>query len=94
MYKIEHIEAAAYFLENYALGTCDSEQDIINSFIQVMPEVSAELNFDENDEICDLLADQEVIEKADVIRCVGCWWFVRASECEEVDGEIVCEDCQ
>ena len=50
-------------------------------------------NFDENDEICDLLNSQEVIEKADVIRCVGCWWFVRYSECADVDGELLCEDC-
>lgn len=93
MYKQEHIEAAANFLENCALGTCTSEQDIINTFIEVAPRLAAEYNFNENDEICDLLNSLEVIEKADVIRCVGCWWFVRYSECIEVAGELYCGDC-
>ena len=93
MYKQSHIEAAAYFLEQHALGTCMSDSELINTFIESMPELAAELNFDENDEICDLLNSQEVIEKSDVIRCVGCWWFVRCSECTDVDGELLCEDC-
>ena len=93
MYKQEHIEAAAFFLEHCALGTCLSDSELINTFIESMPELAAELNFDENDEICDLLNSQEVIEKSDVIRCVGCWWFVRCSECTDVDGELLCEDC-
>ena len=93
MYKQSHIEAAAYFLEQHALGTCMSDSELINLFMETMPGLSAQYNFDENDEICDLLNSQEVIEKADVIRCVGCWWFVRYSECTDVDGELLCEDC-
>ena len=93
MYKQSHIEAAAHFLEQHALGTCMSDDELIEAFIETMPELAAELNFDENDEICDLLNSQEVIEKSDIIRCVGCWWFVRYSECTDVDGELLCEDC-
>ena len=93
MYKQEHIDAAADFLEKYALGTCDSEQEIINTFIKVMPELAAEYNFDKDYEICDLLASPEVTQKADVIRCVNCWWFVRLSECADEGGELLCEDC-
>lgn len=93
MYKQEHIEAVAFFLEHCALGTCLSDSELINAFIESMPELAAELNFDEDYEICDLLASPEVVEASDVIRCVGCWWFVRCSECTEVDGELLCEDC-
>lgn len=93
MYKDEHIDAAADFLEEYALGTCASEQDIINTFIEVMPELAAEFNFNENDEIYDLLNSLAVTIRADVIRCVSCWWYVRLSECTDVAGEDFCEDC-
>lgn len=93
MYKQSHVEAAAYFLEQHALGTCMSDSELINLFMETMPGLSAQYNFDENDEIYDLLNSQEVIEKSDVIRCVGCWWFVRHSECSDVDGEELCEDC-
>ena len=93
MYKAEHVEAAADFLEQYALGTCDTEQDIINTFVEVLPELAAEFNFNENDEICDLLNSLEVTNMADVIRCVSCWWYVRLSDCTEVAGEDFCEDC-
>lgn len=93
MYKQDHINVAAKFLEKHALGTCNSDQDIINTFIEVLPELAAEYNFDKNDEIYDLLNSREVIEKADVIRCIGCWWYVRLSECIEVYDHHVCKDC-
>lgn len=93
MYKQSHVEAAAFFLEQHALGTCMSDSELINTFMEVMPGLSAQYNFDENDEICDLLNSHEVIEKSDVIRCVGCWWFVRLSDCTEVAGEDFCEYC-
>ena len=69
------------------------DDELVSAFIEEMPEIAAELNFDKNDEIYDLLTSTEVIEKADVIRCAGCWWFVRCSECTDVDGELLCEDC-
>lgn len=93
MYKQEHIEAASWFLEHTALGTCMSEDELIDVFIKSMPELAEEFNFNEDYEICDLLASPEVVEASDVIRCVGCWWFVRLSECTEVAGEDFCEDC-
>ena len=91
MYKREHIEAAAFFMEKCALGTCMSDSGVILDFIEAMPEIAAEFGSDE--EIFDLLNSQEVIEESDVIRCVECWWFVRHSECSDVDGEELCEDC-
>ena len=93
MYKQSHVEAAAYFLEQHALGTCMSDSELIDSFMEIMPGLSAQYNFDKNDEIFNLLTSKEVVEKADVIRCVHCWWFVRLSECTEVAGEDFCEDC-
>ena len=93
MYKQEHIEAAADFMIQEVLGTCMLDDELVSAFIEEMPEIAAELNFDKNDEIYDLLTSTEVIEKSDVIRCLSCWWFVRCSECTDVDGELLCEDC-
>ena len=93
MYKQSHVEAAAYFLEHTALGTCMSEFELIDVFINSMPELAEEFNFNKNDEIFDLLTSPEVVEASGVIRCVHCWWFVRLSECTEVAGEDFCEDC-
>ena len=93
MYKQSHIEAAADFMIQLVLGTGMSDDELVSAFIEEMPEIAAELNFDKNDEIYDLLTSTEVIEKSDVIRCLSCWWFVRCSECTDVEGELLCEDC-
>ena len=93
MYKQSHVGAAAFFLEQHALGTCLSDSELINTFMEIMPVLYEQYNFDKNDEIYNLLNSLEVIEKAGVIRCANCWCFVRYSECTDVDGELHCEDC-
>ena len=56
MYKREHIEAAAFFMEKCVLGTCMSDSEVILDFIEAMPEIAAEFGSDE--EIFDLLNSQ------------------------------------